>query len=94
MFILELKYIVELSKIDEHLASHRRWLDAQYQKGLLLCSGPKNPRVGGIIIALGQDRASVEQLIKDDPFTIHDLAEYTITEFIPVKFHAQLKDLV
>lgn len=94
MFVIDLKYKANLEIIDQYLAEHRSWLDSKYQAGLLLCSGPKNPRDGGFIIAFGHDRADIEELIKEDPFYINNVVEYSITEFNPVKFHDSIKDLV
>lgn len=94
MFIINLKYTGTIEAIDQHLIAHRDFLESNYQKGLLLASGPQNPRTGGIIIALGNDRKMVETMIQQDPFFTEKLAEYTITEFTPVKYRAEIKNLV
>ena len=93
MFIIEIIYTKDIAVIDEHLAEHRTWLDTQYKVGALLCSGPKNPRVGGILIALLKNKSDVESLIQQDPFYKHQVAEYSITEFTPVKWHPAIKEL-
>lgn len=93
MFIIEITYTKDIAVIDEHLAEHRTWLDTKYQIGALLCSGPKNPRVGGILIALLKSKSDVESLIREDPFYKHQVAEYSITEFTPVKWHPAIKEL-
>ncbi len=85
MFIIDLEYKAPLEEIDAHLAAHRDFLESYYQKGLLLASGPKNPRTGGIIIALGNDLSVIEAMIQADPFFEKKLAHYSITEFFPVK---------
>lgn len=94
MFVVDIKYIVPLSTIDTIVGEHRAWLDIQYQQGLLLCSGPKNPKTGGIVIALGTDLEFVKNLFKQDPYSVHGAAEYSFTEFTPVKHHAQIQNLV
>ncbi len=94
MFIIDLEYTGSLEEIDQHLLAHRDFLESQYQKGLLLASGPKNPRTGGIIIALGNDRTQVESLIENDPFHQLNLARYTLTEFSAVKHRAEIKELL
>lgn len=93
MFIIDIEYSVSLEEIDANLVSHREFLELNYKKGLLLASGPKNPRKGGIIIALGSNREVVEAMIKEDPFFQKDLARYTITEFSPVKHRAEIANL-
>ncbi len=94
MFIIDIEYIVSLEEIDAHLKLHRDFLDSRYQEGLLLASGPKNPREGGIVIALGSDLHVVEAMIKDDPFYQRNLARYTITEFTPVKHRTEIAPLI
>ncbi|MFF2080223.1 YciI family protein [Kitasatospora sp. NPDC058162] len=82
MFILELTYTAELARIDEALAEHVAWLEAQYAAGAFLASGRKVPRDGGVIVAVGQDRAAIEALVATDPFARLGLAEYRVTEFV------------
>lgn len=94
MFIINVEYIASLEEIEKHLQAHRDFLELHYQKGLLLASGPQNPRTGGIIIALGQDRSVIEIMIKEDPFAKAHVARYTITEFSPVKYQQEIKDLI
>lgn len=94
MFVIELNYTANIDIIDKYLMRHRDWLQQQYDKGLLLCSGPKNPRDGGFIIALGCDREKVMKMMLEDPFTINNVSEYKITEFNPAKYHNNIKDLL
>lgn len=94
MFIIELGYTVSIDIIDKYLVSHRDWLQEQYDKGLLLCSGPKNPRDGGFIIAFGNNKTTIEDMMLSDPFTLNKVSSYKITEFNPVKYHNNIKDLV
>ena len=93
MFIIDVDYEASLEKIDAHLAEHRDFLESYYQKGLLLASGPKNPRTGGVIIALGSNREAVEAMITQDPFFRQNLARYTIKEFFPVKHRTEIAHL-
>lgn len=94
MFIIDLEYNASLEEIDAHLAAHRDFLESYYKKGLLLASGPKTPRTGGVIVALGSDRNTVETMIKADPFFQNELARYTITEFSPVKHCSEITNLI
>lgn len=83
MFVISLTYIVPLEQIDGHLAAHRDFLEEQYAKGNFLMSGRKVPREGGVIIAQGDSRPEVEELIRQDPFHKAGVARYDITEFAP-----------
>ncbi|MEU5428610.1 YciI family protein [Streptomyces olivoreticuli] len=85
MFVLELTYIAPIERIDAALAEHVAWLDAHYASGVFIASGRKVPRDGGIIIAIGDDRAKIEEITKSDPFSVAGVCEYSITEFVATK---------
>ncbi|CAN7351180.1 YciI family protein [Pararhizobium sp. LjRoot238] len=80
MFILSLTYKVELTEVDRHLEAHVAWLKAGYEAGLFLASGRKNPRNGGVILARG-DRSQIDAAVASDPFSIHGIADYSVTDF-------------
>ena len=79
MFILSLTYIAPLEDADKHMEAHMAWVKAGYEQGLFLASGRKVPRTGGVVLARGE-RAALERMCSDDPFTVHGIAEYEITE--------------
>lgn len=79
MFILSLTYIVPVEDADKHMQAHMAWVKAGYDQGLFIASGRKIPRTGGVILSRGE-RAALEAMCAADPFTIHDIAEYEITE--------------
>lgn len=85
MFIVSLTYVVELAQIETHLPAHIAWLERGYAAGLFLASGRKVPRTGGIILAQADDLAALEAVLAEDPFRVHGLAQYQVTEFIPSK---------
>ena len=81
MFIIELTYKVPLSKIDESMPAHMRFLKKHYDAGRFLMSGRKIPRDGGIIIGDADSREAMEQIAREDPFCARGLADYRIIEF-------------
>ncbi len=81
MFVIELIYKVDLAQIDENMKAHMAFLRTHYAAGTFVVSGRKIPRDGGIILAVGADRESIEAVVRDDPFVARELAEYRITEF-------------
>ena len=86
MFVIILKYIMPLEKVDALLPEHIEFLNGCYKKSELICSGKRNPRTGGVILANVGSEERVWELIKQDPFFIHKIAEYEVIEFIPSKF--------
>jgi uncharacterized protein YciI len=81
MFVIELTYKAALREIDAHMTAHVRFLKKYYASGNFLVSGRQIPRSGGIILAVGKDKAEIEAIVKEDPFHIHGLAEFRIVEF-------------
>jgi uncharacterized protein YciI len=81
MFVIELIYKADLGKIDAHMAAHVKFLKKYYAAGHFLVSGRKVPRDGGIILAVGADRAQIAAIIEEDPFVLRGLAEARIIEF-------------
>lgn len=81
LFIISLTYKSQLSEVDKHLANHNQFLRKYYDNGTFICSGPKIPRVGGIIICKSEGIDSVKTIITEDPFNINNVAGYEITEF-------------
>ena len=81
MFVIELIYKVPLARIDARMPAHVAFLKKYYAAGNFLVSGRKIPRDGGIILAVGTSRQQIEQIVREDPFVEHDLADFRIIEF-------------
>jgi uncharacterized protein YciI len=81
MFIIELTYTVPPAQIDAALAPHMLYLEKYYESGHFFASGRKEPRDGGIILALASSRKEVEKIVAEDPFYQNKMAEYRIIEF-------------
>lgn len=91
LFIILVHYKVSIETIDQYLDAHRNFLDEGYQKNYFVASGPKIPRTGGVIISQLNNREQLDAILNDDPFKIHNLADYEILEFTPIKYHQQFK---
>jgi len=94
MFIINLNYIVPLEQLDKHMTDHVKFLHKYYKKNVFVASGRKVPRTGGVILALAKSKEEVEEIISEDPFFIHNLAEFNITEFLTSQYHPDLKKLL
>jgi uncharacterized protein YciI len=87
MFIISLTYTVSIDCIEPLIAEHNIFLQRYYDSGQFIASGRKDPRTGGIIIANAKSKSEIEQIIREDPFYIHQMADYEITAFIPSKYN-------
>ena len=79
MFLLSLTYKVPLDVVDRHLDAHVAWLKEGYASGMVLASGRKVPRSGGMIFARGE-REAVEAYARRDPFAVNGVADYAVAE--------------
>lgn len=84
-FIILSTYTVPFEQLGENIAAHRAFLQTGYDMGTLLCSGPQNPKIGGVIIARGTSLEDVMQFMSEDPYNKKALATYQYIEFEPVK---------
>lgn len=94
MFIIDVNYIVPLGEIDQCMDPHIQYLEKYYDKGIFVVWGRKQPRTGGIILALTATKDEAERITTEDPFHIHGLAEITVTEFLVSKHRPDLKGLL
>ncbi len=84
MFVVSLNYVKALSEVDRHLEDHIAYLKRYYERGHFVVSGRKQPRNGGVILARAASREEMERIVSEDPFCIAGVADYEITEFVPV----------
>ncbi len=94
MFIINLTYKVPLEELDTHMTDHVKYLHKYYKLNVFVASGRKVPRTGGIILALAKSKEALEEIIQEDPFYIHKLAEFNVTEFLTSQHHPDLKKLL
>jgi uncharacterized protein YciI len=94
MFIINLNYIVPLEEIDAQMTAHVKFLRHYYKENVFIASGRKVPRTGGIILALADSKEQIEKIMNEDPFCLHKLAEFTLTEFQTSQYHPELKKLL
>ena len=88
MYLINLDYIKPLDAVEEHLDAHIAFLEKYYQTGNFICSGRKNPRVGGIILCKFSSEAELRDALTEDSFFKNKIANYDIIEFFPTKFAA------
>lgn len=94
IFVVILRYIVPIETIDLHRQAHLSFLDNLYTLGIFITSGTQQPRSGGIMLAKSDSRAALKDILKDDPFYQHNLAEYQIFEFTPTRYSDQFKAIL
>ncbi len=83
-FIINLQYTKPIAEVAEITPEHRAYLKINYDAGILLFSGPRVPRIGGVLFAKAEDASIIEKMIAADPFKTKGIAEYEIIEIAPV----------
>ena len=91
--VVSLTYGDDIGAIDAAMGAHVDWLSDGYANGVLLASGRKQPRTGGVIIAIG-NRAEVEAMVSLDPFVARGLAAAEITPFTASMAALPLEDML
>jgi len=94
MFVINITYKVDLQKVDQFLDEHISFLNDQYALGNFIASGRKVPRTGGIILSTIKSKTDLEQILSQDPFKAHHLADYELIEFVPNKTCDELQFLM
>lgn len=83
-----IRYRRPFDEIAPHVEEHRAYLKELKAQGLLLASGPFDPRTGGGVILRipdGEDMGAALDRIRDgDPFTRLALAQYEMLPWNPV----------
>lgn len=75
MMVVELTYKKSLEEVNKFLDQHRIFLKKYYDAGIFVASGPKDPRDGGVIIAIA-DKTTIKKIVSNDPFYKNDIADY------------------
>ena len=94
MFLVLLTYTKPLEVVDSHLAAHRDYLKRNYEAGVFLLSGRKEPRDGGVILANASSAQELHVVLSGDPFQIHGVATYQVVQFTPPMAAPVLESLV
>jgi uncharacterized protein YciI len=66
--------------------AHRAYLRGLKEKGVLIASGPMNPRFGGILLmrVADDDLTSLDAIRDNDPFVQNGVAQYELIGWAPV----------
>jgi uncharacterized protein YciI len=94
MFVLLLTYTKPLEEVDALMREHMAWLKEQYAAGHFVVSGRRIPRVGGVILARGDDRGEIEAIAAGDPFVAGGVATCEVIQFRASQRAPDLEGLV
>ena len=82
-FVVTIEYIKPMDVVEEHTPAHRTFSGGLAEQGILLFSGPFNPRTGGMLVVQTESIDKAVALFEDDPFKKLEIAKYQIREWVP-----------
>jgi uncharacterized protein YciI len=91
-FLLEGRHIVPFEKrAPELIAAHRAFLQAGYDRGDFLLSGPTIPPTGGVLVARAASRAALDAMLAEEPYCKADVMRFSaVTAFDPIMHQVAL----
>ncbi len=81
-----LRYRKPLEEVLTVVAPHRAYLRTLQERGLLLASGPLDPKSGGALLLRVPDgavQASLDRIRDEDPYTKTGMAQYELLPWSP-----------
>lgn len=90
MFIILLTYTKPIDEVDLWIEPHKRWVAEGFDDGVFVLSGGQNPRAGGCILAIGDDRERIAARAAQDPFVLHGVAAVQVIEVRPGRLDERL----
>lgn len=82
-YVILISYRKPFTEFESLLPTHREHLQRGVEAGIVLLSGPQNPRTGGVIIARAESRAALDRFLAADPYRINGVADFQPIEFVP-----------
>jgi len=82
-----IRYRQPLEAVLKHVDAHRAYLGELKAQGLLIASGPFDPRSGGgLLLRVPDDDvlSALDRVRDGDPFTIAGVAQYELLPWVPV----------
>ncbi|ARN83687.1 YciI family protein [Methylocystis bryophila] len=90
-YLLEGKHLVPFAELQNLLPEHHAYLQAGYDSGHFLFSGPQAPPDGGILVARAKNREELDALLASEPFVREGKMVFTrVTEFDAAQFQPSL----
>ena len=83
LWMLTTTYVRPEPGVDALLEAHVAHLERHRKAGRFLAWGRLVPRTGGFVLARMADRAEVDAVLAEDPFTAGGVATWTVLQLAP-----------
>jgi uncharacterized protein YciI len=80
-----IRYRRPLEEVVVHQDAHRAYLRGLQEKGIVIASGPMNPRFGGLVLLRvpDDDATALDSVRDNDPFFQSGVAQYELIGWAP-----------
>ena len=80
-----IRYRRPLEEVVVHQDAHRAYLRGLKEKGLVIASGPMDPRSGGLVLLRvpDNDTKALDSVRDNDPFYLSGVAQYELIAWAP-----------
>ena len=93
-FVVLINYKVPFEQFEHVVPSHREYLQSAVDAGMVLLSGPRIPRTGGVVIIKADSESAARAFTDKDPYNLAGVADYQILEFKPGRHQDFLDDWI
>jgi len=93
-FLVELNFLKPFASFGDVVPQHRAFLQTGYDSGLLLMSGPRDDKTGGIVVARAPDLPTLQSFFELDPYKLNGLAEHRFMGFTAAKRAPLVEDWI
>ena len=90
MIIVSMTFKNPMPEIFAKLVEHNMFLDKYFAKNKFLASGLLEDKSGGIILIMSNSLDEAQDIMKTDPFCIHDLVDLDYVLFAATKLAPNL----
>jgi uncharacterized protein YciI len=94
IFLVELNFLKPFASFGDVVPQHRAFLQTGYDSGLLLMSGPREDKTGGIVVARAPDLPTLQSFFELDPYKLNGLAEHRFVSFTAAKRSPLVEDWI
>ncbi len=94
LFAITVTFTQPLAEVEKYMDAHRNFLDEALKSGVLLISGGRNPKVGGMIVCKFWSMDEAQAFVHQDPLCVADVADYDVVEFTPSRCAEAIKDFM
>jgi uncharacterized protein YciI len=94
IFVITVTFKAPMSEVEKYMEAHRGFLDDALKSGVLMMSGGRNPKVGGVIVCKFWSMDEAQAFIHQDPLCVADVADYDVVEFSPSRCADEIKDFM